>query len=92
MPMDKRRYEELQEKYEAAHLAAERDRKRSLVITCLSCFFWAVLGLVSYAFAFHTTDPGWAEIFKWGAYVITYGGVSFTLLRAYRKGEERGDW
>ena len=42
--------------------------------------------------AFHTTDASMAEIYKWGAYVITYGGVSFTILRAYRKGVERGDW
>ena len=42
--------------------------------------------------AFTRPTPAWAEIFKWGAYVITYGGVSFTLLRAYRKGEQRGDW
>jgi hypothetical protein len=53
---------------------------------------WAALGLVCYAFAFHTTDAGWGQIFKWGAYVITYGGVSYELLRAYRKGESRGDW
>ena len=53
---------------------------------------WAGLGLVCYGFSFHTTDAGMAQIYKWGAYVITYGGVSFTLLRAYRKGESRGDW
>jgi hypothetical protein len=53
---------------------------------------WAALGLVCYGFAFHTTDAGWAEICKWCAYLITYGGVSFELLRAYRQGEKRGDW
>jgi len=92
VPVNKRLYEEMQVKREAEHKLAERDRRRSLVLTCLGCFFWAFLGLVCYGFAFHTTDMGWAEIYKWGAYVITYGGVSFTLLRAYRKGSARGDW
>jgi len=31
-------------------------------------------------------------IYQWGAYLITYGGISFTLLRTYRKGVDRGDW
>jgi O-antigen/teichoic acid export membrane protein len=92
VPIDKRLYEEMQVKREAEHRAAERDRRWSLLVSCVSCLVWAFLGLVCYGFAFHTTDAGLAEIFKWGAYVITYGGVSFTLLRAYRKGEKRGDW
>jgi hypothetical protein len=92
VPINKRLYEEMQVKREAEHRRAERDRRWALVATCLMCFVWAFLGLVCYAFAFHTTDQGWAAIYKWGAYVITYGGISLTLLRAYRKGEQRGDW
>jgi hypothetical protein len=53
---------------------------------------WAFLGLLCYGFALHTTDASIGEIFVWLAYIVTYGGVSFTLLRAYRKGEQRGDW
>lgn len=92
MPIKRELYEQMQARREAEHLAAERDRRRSLILSGIACLFWAVLGLVCYAFAFHTTDSGWAEIDRWGAYVITYGGVSYTLLRAYRKGEQRGDW
>jgi hypothetical protein len=92
MPMDKRLYEELQARNEAQHIAAERDRRRSMLWSALMCLVWAGLGLVCYGFAFHTTDPQIADICKWGAYLITYGGVSFTLLRAYRRGEQRGDW
>jgi hypothetical protein len=92
MPIEKELYERMQRDRDAEHRAAERDRRRSLVVTCAACLVWAVLGLVCYAFAFHTTDTGMAEIYKWGAYVVTYGGVSFTLLRAYRRGEKRGDW
>ncbi|HEY9225686.1 MAG TPA: hypothetical protein VIP11_03510 [Gemmatimonadaceae bacterium] len=92
MPVNKRLYEEMQAKREAEHHAAERDRRRSLIRSGLACLVWAFLGLVCYGFAFHTTDMGMVPIYKWGAYLITYGGVSFTLIRAYRKGEQRGDW
>ena len=92
MPMNKKLYEELQVKREAEHRLAERDRQWAQVRSGIACLVWAALGLVCYAFAFHTRDAQMAEIYRWGAYVITYGGVSFTLLRAYRKGEDRGDW
>jgi hypothetical protein len=92
MPMNKKLYEELQEKHERDHRDAERERRWSLIRSGLACLVWAFLGLVCYAFAFHTTDASMAEVYKWGAYVITYGGVSFTMLRAYRKGVDRGDW
>jgi hypothetical protein len=92
MPVNKKLYEEMQARREAEHVAAERDRRWSMIRSGLMCLVWAFLGLVCYAFAFHTTDQTAAQIYRWGAYVITYGGVSYTLLRAYRKGEERGDW
>ena len=92
MPIDKRLYEELQAKHEAGHRDAERDRRWSLIRSGLACLLWAFLGLVCYGFAFHTTDAQMAEIYKWGAQLITYGGISFTLIRAYRAGEKRGDW
>ena len=92
MPINKRLYEEMQVKREAEHHKAERDRRWSMIRSGLLCIMWAVLGLICYAFAFHTTDPGWAQIYTWGAYVITYSGITFTLARAYLKGEKRGDW
>ena len=92
MPIPKKYYEEMQAKRAEEHRRAERDTGRDLFRTGLMCVLWCVTGLVVFAFAFHTTDAGWAQVFKWGAYVITYGGVSYTLLRAYRQGEKRGDW
>jgi len=92
MPINKQLYEEMQEKRFAEHLRAERDRRWSLVRAGLACLMWAFLGLVCYAFAFHTTDMAMAQVYKWGAYLITYGGVFYTLVRTYLKGERRGDW
>lgn len=90
--MKQKHYEEMQARRAAEHVAAERDRRWSLIRSGLACLAWAVLGLVCYGFAFHTTDLQMAEIYTWGAHVITYGGVSLTLLRAYRQGQKRGDW
>ncbi len=92
MPVNRKLYEEMQVKREAEHRVAERDRRLALLGACLACIGWAIAGLVVYAFAFHTTDKGWGEIFQDAAYVVTYGGITVTLARAYRKGEERGDW
>jgi hypothetical protein len=92
MPSNKRLYEEMHAKREAEHHDAERDRFWSMIRSSVMCLVWAALGLVCYAFAFHTTDAGYGEIYKWGAFVVTYGGVSYTLARAYLKGERRGDW
>jgi hypothetical protein len=92
MPIPKRYYEELQAKRASEHRAAERDMGRALFLAGVSCLMWCVLGLVSFGFALHTTDPKLGEVFRWTAYVVTYGGISVTLARAYIRGERRGDW
>jgi hypothetical protein len=92
VPINKRLYEEMQAKREAAERDADRERRRALIRSGLACLVWALLGLLCYGFALHTTDPDIGQIFVWLSYLVTYGGVSFTLLRAYRKGEQRGDW
>lgn len=92
MPIPRRYYDELQAKRQAEHRAAERDRSRDLLRAGLWCVLWCVGGLVSFGIALHTTDLFLGEIFRWGAYIITYGGISATLARAYLRGERRGDW
>jgi hypothetical protein len=92
MPIPKRYYEELQIKRQTEHRAAERDKARALVVTALLCVFWCLLGLVAFGLALHTTDAMLGEMFRWTAYVVTYGGISVTLARAYVQGERRGDW
>ena len=92
VPTNKQLYEEMQAKRSVEHREAERDRRRALIRAGFACIAWAAAGLVCYAFAFHTTDMTMVPIYQWGAYLITYGGISYTLLRAYRKGVDRGDW
>lgn len=92
MPIPRRYYEELQAKREAENRAAERDKGRALLGAGLLCVLWCVLGLLAFGLALHTTDAMLGEIFRWTAYLVTYGGVSLTLARAYVRGERRGDW
>ena len=92
MPPNKQLYEEMQTKRSAEHHDAERDRRWALIRAGFACILWAALGLLCYGFALHTTSVETGRVYQWGAYIITYGGISFTLLRTYRKGEERGDW
>jgi hypothetical protein len=92
VPIPERYYRELQAKREEEHRRATRDTARDLFRTAVLCVVWCVLGLVVFAFAFHTTDPLLAEVFRWGAYLVTYGGIATTLARAYIRGERRGDW
>ena len=92
MPIPRRYYEELQAKREVEHRLAERDRRNSLWRAGWLCVFWCVMGLVVFGFALHTTSAFLGEVFRWTAYIVTYGGISITLARAYVRGERRGDW
>ena len=92
MPIPRRYYEELQAKREVEHRLAERDRTRALWRTGWLCVFWCVLGLAVFGLALHTTSAFLGEVFRWTSYIVTYGGITITLARAYVRGERRGDW
>ncbi|HEY2376914.1 MAG TPA: hypothetical protein VGH98_13125 [Gemmatimonadaceae bacterium] len=92
MPIPKRYYEELQSKRQAEHRIAKRDTRRDLLRSGIMCVVWCFSGLLAFGFALHTTDPLMGQVFKWTAYVVTYGGITVTLARAYLRGERRGDW
>lgn len=76
----------------AAHRAAERDRVRDLVGTALQCFGWSGLGIFLILWSAHTTNMTYGIIAFWSGFGIGNGGVIFSLLGAYRRGEQRGDW
>ena len=92
MPIPKRYYEELQQKRGAEYRIAERDTRRDLLFTGVMCVVWCVAGLGCFGLALHTTDPLMGQVYKWASYVVTYGGITWTLARAYLRGERRGDW
>jgi hypothetical protein len=44
------------------------------------------------AWSFHTTDTSYGRMAFFGGLGVGNGGVIFTLLAVYRRGEARGDW
>ena len=92
MPIPQRLRDELSAgRAEEAELAG-RDKARALVWTALACIGWAGAGIFCLMWSAHTTDvkAGWMAV--WAGLLIGNGGVIFTLLRAYVRGERRGYW
>jgi hypothetical protein len=92
MPLPTKLREEMAARNEAAHLEAERDRVRDLYRTALTCLRWSALGIFLILWSAHTSSLTYGWIAFWGGLGIGNGGIIFTLLAAYRRGERRGDW
>jgi hypothetical protein len=82
---------------QAAERAAERERaQRDLlwahVVTALLCVGWAGAGIFLLMWSAHTTSMAYGRIAFFGGLAVGNGGVLFTLIAAYARGEHRGDW
>lgn len=77
---------------EAAHHAAERDRRRDLALTALACLGWSAIGIVCILWSAHTTNYTYGTIAFYTGVGAGNAGILFTLSAAYRRGEQRGDW
>lgn len=88
--------QELLDQMAAVHLRqateAERDRRRDAISTALECVGWSMLGIFCIGWALHTTDITYGKMAFWGGIGIGNAGNLFALVRAYRRGERRGDW
>lgn len=87
---------ELREEMELARARAEEqahaDTRRDLAWTAVRCLGWCFTGLLLMAWAFHTTDMTLGRIAFSSGIMIGNGGIIVSLLRAYLRGERRGDW
>lgn len=92
MPIPQQAYEELIAKHEQAHREAQRDTRHAFLRSIASMLFWVLSGWVVIGFALHTTDHGLGWVLYWAGLSIWIPGVLFSLLGAYRRGEQRGDW
>ena len=92
MPLPKAILEELGEKRAVESREAGRDQRRAMARTAVQCMGWCVLGLALIGWAFHTADEAIGKVAFWGGLAVGNGGMIHTLLAAYRRGEERGDW
>ena len=92
MPIPRKKYEELIASHELAHRDARNDTFWDLLKTGGHLAFWVACGLAFLGLALHTTDASWGRIFWIGGHLVWISGVLFSLLAAYRRGEQRGDW
>lgn len=92
MPLPKEVREELAARRESESHEAERDKWRDILLTSLQCFAWAAIGILLIAWSAHTTDLTYGKAAFFAGLGVGNGGIIFTLLAAYRRGERRGDW
>ncbi|MDE3054181.1 MAG: hypothetical protein KGN74_03570 [Gemmatimonadota bacterium] len=76
----------------AAQRAIERFYRREYLRVALQCLGWSLAGCFLLLVAFHMTDRPRAEAVFWSGMLIGYAGIWFTLILAYNRGSERGDW
>ena len=92
MPLPREMLEELGRKRLSESRLANRDKIRDLVLTSLRCWFWALAGIACIAWSYHTTVLWLGKAAFWSGLAMGNGGIIFSLLGAYRRGESRGDW
>ena len=71
---------------------ADADKRRDAVLTALQCVMWMLLGVGCLLWSFHTSDMAYGRAAFYAGIGIGNGGIIFTLLGFYRRGEKRGDW
>ena len=76
----------------AAEKEAQTETRRAFFRAALECAGFCGLGLFIMFWAFWVDDLLIGRAFLWGGMAVGYAGMAFALLRAYRKGLERGDW
>lgn len=92
MPIPRRNYDELVARHEAAYREAQRATLRDLARSCATMVFWVGAGCALIGLGMHTTDVGLGWVLYWAGLCVWIPGVIFSLLGAYRRGEQRGDW
>ncbi len=85
-------YKEIQARSIEESQAASRDAVRDLALTALACLAWALAGIACIAWSAHTSNLLYGRMAFFTGVGLGNGGVIFTLLAAYRRGERRGDW
>ena len=71
---------------------SDAERRRDFLRSAVACIAWAGCGMFGVAWSVHTTDVALGRAAFFAGLGVANGGVIFTLLAAYRRGERRGDW
>ena len=92
MPIPRDQREQLERQRQTDHRLAERDKVWDFVRAAAECWLWLILGLALIAWSVHTTDQRYARIAFLVGLAVGNGGIFYTILSLYRRGEARGDW
>jgi len=92
MPSRRGTVEEFVERNADADARADRERRNDMLRTAAACIAWAAVGIYCLMWSIHTTDMTLGKAAFYCGIGVGNGGVIFTLLAAYRRGERRGDW
>lgn len=92
MPLPDHLLDELERKHAGEAEAADRDRRRDMLLTGVRCLGWSALGIACILWSAHTTSMAYGRMAFFAGVGIGNGGIIWTLLAAYRRGERRGDW
>lgn len=92
MPLPDEFLDAMQRQRERQHEEAQRDRNRDLLWTAVQCMCWSALGIFLILWSAHTTDYAYGIAAFFAGLGLGNGGIIFSLLAAYRRGELRGDW
>ena len=92
MPISDDLLDEVEARHRGEREAADRDRWRDMGRSGLQCIAWSLAGIAPILWSAHTTSVAWGRIAFFAGVALGNGGIIFTLLAAYRRGEERGDW
>ena len=92
MPVPRDIMDELVARRAEEHAAAQREKLRDLALTAVLCLVWSALGISLILLAAHLTHELYARVAFFAGLAVGNGGILFTLLSAYRRGERRGDW
>ena len=85
-------YEQILARSVRENQEASRETIRDLATTALICLAWSLAGIACIAWSAHTSVLLHGKIAFYLGLGMGNGGVIFTLLAAYRRGEKRGDW
>jgi len=85
-------YERIARERAITEREATRVSRRALFRASAECLISAAVGAIIIGAGWHTTDREWGHICVLTGLIVGYGGITWALARAYRAGEERGDW
>jgi fatty acid desaturase len=92
MPMIANERQARVERHARSEREARADTRREMFRTAAIITFWTACGLALIGMALHVSDATIGRAFWLGGHIVWIAGVAGTVLSAYRRGEQRGDW